>query len=134
LEATDAAIDRQFQSAVRNFVNVVRRSVARIPAAASRVSSGRSYAQDADAVVVARYLRPDQPCFDAIKTVNERLYSQQKDSSCQGYWSGLIHYLQDMPPNACVADCNQATLAPLIRYLHENRLPKPYRPTGLQNA
>jgi hypothetical protein len=70
LEATDAAIDRQFQSAVRNFVDVVRRSVARIPAAASRVSSGRSYAQDADAVVVARYLRPEQPCFDAIKTVN----------------------------------------------------------------
>jgi hypothetical protein len=121
IQAADSAVHRGFQSAVRNFRDVVRQSAARIPAPA-RLSAGRSYVQDADSVVVSRYLHPDQTCYDAIKTVTERLYSRQKNPSCQGFWAGLVHYLEDQPPNSCVSDCNQATLAPLIRKLHENRL------------
>jgi hypothetical protein len=120
--ASDAELNREFQSAVRHFGDVVRRSIERIPVVTPRETSvGRSYAQDADSLVINKYLRPEQCCKDALSSLSGKLFPANGDRIALGHWSGISTFLASFPQETPIRHVPQRTLAPLIRHLEKNR-------------
>jgi hypothetical protein len=111
---------RRLNNAVADFGRAVQRADVGSPARSS--GTGRTYAADADLAVVNSHLRPGMTVQQAKDSLQNSLYSRQKNGDRQAAWSGLVHYLQTQPETAQVRTCNPAILAPLIRELEKNRL------------
>jgi len=117
-EEPEEAADEDFRrlnDAVEDFARIAQRSDA-------EDSGARSYAKDSDDAIFHLYLRPEQSCNDAICDLQDNLYCHQRDPSAMSYWRGLYFHLSAQKTGTTVGDVSRATLVPLLRRLHENRL------------
>ena len=118
MEATDEM--RQLNDSLKGFERELGRHLSRTHV--GDVAHGRGFIQDGVPSVVARYLEPTQSCQDALVSLQDSLYSKQKDSTTMGYWRGLYFHLSHQPAGTLVKQVRAATLAPLIKKLDENRI------------
>jgi hypothetical protein len=117
------ANDSELNDALRRFDKEVKRGFGAIPVASNpTVSRTRSYATDADAAVVSRYLQPEQSCRDALSTLSGKLFPITNDHVARGYWSGLSSFLASFPQQTKIKNVPKQTLAPLIRHLENFKL------------
>jgi hypothetical protein len=119
-EASSATLKRRMHDALAAFAEVVRRSTARIPTASKPSSGGRAYIQDADTLVISKYVRPDETMTEAMRSLSG-LFPTNGDVHALGYWSGLSTFLASFPQDTKISQVPQQTLAPLLRHLAANR-------------